>query len=151
LESLEMSAVQEYTSSKAASLNQEDAGSGIDTSNYSLPLKIFTFLYRPFFFDINGFLGLLASVENLILLLFTILVLRNGVVSGFKNGNFLLKGLLLYFLMGSIAFALILGNLGIMLRQKNMLFPVFFVFGLWVFYYAHSRKEKLYENTTRNQ
>lgn len=150
LESLEISAVQEYTTTKAASLNQEDAGSGVDTSNYSLPLKIFTFLYRPFFFDMNGILGLVASIENLILLLFSVLVLRNRIISGFKNANYLLKGLLLYFLIGSIAFALILGNLGIMLRQKNMLFPLFFVFGLWVFYNRHLRKEILNEHSTRN-
>ena len=140
LESFELSVIEEYSSNKAASLNQEDSSSGVDTSQYPLPLKVFTFLYRPFFFDINGVLAIVASVENLILLIFTFVVIKKGIVKGFRKANYLLKGFLIYFILGSIAFSLILGNLGIMLRQKNMFFPLFFLFGMWVIY-AHSKRK----------
>lgn len=140
LESLEFKAIEEYTSTKAASLNQEDASSGLDTSGYPLPIKIFTFLYRPFFFDINGILAILASVENLTLLVFTFAVIKKNIFRGFIKANYLVKGLLIYFIIGTIAFSLILGNLGIMLRQKNMFFPLFIIFGMWIFYYHRNQK-----------
>lgn len=138
LESLESQAIQDYTSNKAAKLNQADSSSGLDISGYPYPFKVFTFLYRPLFFDVNGFLAILASIENLILLFFTVMILRNSPVKGFKRGNFLLKGALIYFLLGALSFSLILGNLGIMLRQKNMFYPMFFIFGLWVYYQKYT-------------
>ncbi len=134
LESLEATAIEDYTSTKISKLNKITSGSGVDVSEYPFPAKFATFLYRPFFFDINGILAVIASIENLILLIFTFHVISNKPVKGFWEGNFLIKGIFIYFLIGTIAFSLILGNLGIMLRQKNMLIPVFFIFGFWVFY-----------------
>jgi hypothetical protein len=152
LESLETQAIQDYTSNKAANLNQADSSSGLDISGYPYPFKVFTFLYRPFFFDVNGFLAILASVENLILLFFTVMVLRNSPVKGFKRGNFLVKGALIYFMLGALSFALILGNLGIMLRQKNMFYPMFFIFGLWVYYQKYTSSLKpTHENPSGNK
>ena len=135
LESLETSAIDEYASTKAANLNKAQSGSGIDISSYPFPLKVFTFLYRPLFFDINGILAVLASIENLILLLFTVAILRNKPFAAFKGGAVIIKSMLLYFIMGAVSFSLILGNLGIMLRQKNMFIPYFIIFGLWVLYF----------------
>ncbi len=152
LESLEIESIQDYTSNKAAKLNQADSGSGLDISAYPYPLKVFTFLYRPLFFDVNGALAILASIENLMLLLFTIMTLRNNPIKGFKMGNFLLKGSAIYFILGALSFSLILGNLGIMLRQKNMFFPLFFIFGLWVNYYHHNTSLKpSHENSSSNK
>lgn len=134
LESLETQSIEEYTSNKAAKLNQADSSSGLDISGYPYPLKVFTFLYRPLFFDVNGVLAILASLENLILLLFTIKILRGKPIKNFKRADFLLKGTIIYFVLGALSFSLILGNLGIMLRQKNMFYPLFFLFGFWVYY-----------------
>ncbi|MBL4663865.1 MAG: hypothetical protein JKY22_10030 [Flavobacteriaceae bacterium] len=134
LESLETQTIEEYTSNKAAKLNQADSSSGLDISGYPYPIKVFTFLYRPLFFDVNGVMAILASLENLILLLFTIKVFRNKPIKSFKKANFLLKGTIIYFILGALSFSLILGNLGIMLRQKNMFYPLFFIFGFWAYY-----------------
>jgi hypothetical protein len=134
LESLESQAIEDYTSNKAAKLNQADSSSGLDISGYPYPFKVFTFLYRPLFFDVNGVLAILASLENLVLLLFTIKIFRNKPIKSFKRGGFLLKGSVIYFILGALSFSLILGNLGIMLRQKNMFYPLFFLFGFWVYY-----------------
>ena len=138
LESLESQAIQDYTSNQAAKLNQADSSTGLDISGYPYPYKVFTFLYRPLFFDVNGVLAILASVENLLLIIFTTMTIFNKPIKGFRRANFLLKGTLIYFILGALSFALILGNLGIMLRQKNMFYPLFFIFGLWVYYHKQS-------------
>jgi hypothetical protein len=139
LESLDSSVIEEYASTKASSLNKAGSGSGIDVSDYPFILKFFTFLYRPLFFDINGILAMVASFENLILLIFTILVLRRKPIEAIKKSNFLIKGMIIYFLLGAVAFSLILGNLGIMLRQKNMFIPIFIVFGFSIIFSKNSK------------
>ena len=151
LESLEATAIDEYASSKSSSLNKSRTGSGVDITNYSFPLKAFTFLYRPLFFDINGILAVVASVENFILLCFTGLVIFRKPYKAFRKSNFLIKGILLYFLLGTVAFSLILGNLGIMLRQKNMLMPWLIVFGLWSLYSFNKNKHSVYASPTANK
>lgn len=140
LESIESSAITEYASSKSSSLNKLKTGSGVDISGYPYPLKVFTFLYRPLFFDINGILAVVASLENFVLFVFSGLILFRKPLLAFRKVNYLLKGGLLFFLIGSLAFSLILGNLGIMLRQKNMLMPWLVIFGIWTLYLYQQRK-----------
>ena len=48
------------------------ATSGVDITSYSLPVQVFTFLYRPLFFDAPGLLGLIVSFENVFYLLITL-------------------------------------------------------------------------------
>lgn len=145
LESIESSAISEYASSKSSSLYKLKTSSGVDISGYPFPLKVFTFLYRPFFFDINGILAMLASLENFVLFLFTGLILFRKPLLAFSKANYLLKGGLIFFLVGSVAFSLILGNLGIMLRQKNMLVPWLVIFGIWTLY-LHQQRKHSYED-----
>lgn len=140
LESFESGAIEEYASKKSASLNQARSGSGVDISGYPFPLKVFTFLYRPLFFDINGILAIVASFENLILLLLTIRLFMSNVWRYIKQSSYLIKGILIYFVVSTFAFSLILGNLGIMLRQKNQLFPLFLIFVIWVLYLYQNRE-----------
>ncbi|NND64070.1 MAG: hypothetical protein HKN48_12840 [Flavobacteriaceae bacterium] len=152
LESLETTTIENYTAKKAANLNQADSSTGLDISGYPYPLKVFTFLYRPLFFDINSVLAILASIENLILLLFTFLIFRNHPWRSFRKGNYLIKGSILFFLMGALSFSLILGNLGIMLRQKNMFYPLFLIFGFWAYYYTTTTQLNTnYADSTSNQ
>ncbi len=134
LESFETEVIDKYATKKSSNLNRADTGSGVDISSYPYPLKVFTFLYRPLFFDINGILAVLASFENLVLLILTWKVIRNRPLMGFRKSNYIVKGMIIYFLIGAMTFSLILGNLGIMLRQKNMFYPLFLIFALWVLY-----------------
>jgi len=134
LESLEMENIEEFANTRVTTLSRERTGSGVDISGYPIPIKIFTFLYRPLFFDMNGVFALLASLENLILLIFTAFVVTSRPWSAIKKSSYVIKGMLVFFLLGTFLFSLILGNLGIMLRQKNMLIPVFIIFGIWVLY-----------------
>ncbi len=147
LESFETTSIEEFASKKASKLNKVGSGSGIDISAYPFPLKIATFLYRPFFFDSNGIMGVFASLENLILVLFTFSIFKNKPFKTFKTGNFITKGMVLFFILGTVSFSLILGNLGIMLRQKNMFIPLFLIFGILTIY----NNTKIYEGTSNNK
>ena len=140
LESLDVESIGEYSDEKSNNLSNERTTSSVNTSSYPYPLKVFTFLFRPLFFDANGILGLVASFENLVLLLFSIKILRNKFLQGFKNSSYLVKASGFLFLMGALSFSLILGNLGIMLRQKTPFIMMLIIFGFSVIAINKQRK-----------
>ncbi|MBC42549.1 MAG: hypothetical protein CML19_10025 [Pusillimonas sp.] len=146
LESLDIATIESYTTKKSTGLSAH-SGSGVDISGYPYPLKILTLIYRPLFFDSPNLLGFLASIENLILIIFTVKILLKKPFKAFRKAPVLLKGGLIFFVIGVCAFALILGNLGIMLRQKNMFMPLFLIFGWWVIYYGMERKNIIESKT----
>lgn len=105
-------------SQRASELSK--ATSGVDISSYSLPMQVFTFLYRPLFVDAPGMLGIIVSFENVFYVLMTIRLLGN--LNGWKfliTGNFLSKAAFISFLTISIALAQVSGNLGLAMRQKS--------------------------------
>jgi hypothetical protein len=95
------------------------ASSGVDITNYSLPMQVFTFLYRPLFFDAPGALGLIVSVENVFYLFITLKVFNLRGLRFLLKGNFIVKSAFLSFITVSIALAQISGNLGLAMRQKS--------------------------------
>jgi hypothetical protein len=102
------------------------ATSGVDITNYSLPLQVFTFLYRPLFFDAPGALGLFVSVENVFYLVLTAMMF--GRIKGWRfllGGTVLTKSAFLSFLTVSIALAQVAGNLGLAIRQKSQVMILF--------------------------
>ena len=133
-----------FASNKASLLSRSHTGSAVDVSSYPLPVKIFTFLYRPFFFDINSIPSLLAAIENALLLILSINILVNKPIESFKKAPFIIKGMLYFLIIGTLAFSQSLGNLGIMIRMRNMFLPGLIIFILWHFSYI-SRNES--ENT----
>jgi len=129
LDSFDSETVGKYSDTRSSNLSNDRTSSSIDTSNYSYPLKVFTFLFRPLFFDANGILGLVASFENLFLLFFLIKILKNRFLKGFNASTYLVKASAFLFIMGALSFSLILGNLGIMLRQKTPFIMMLIIFG----------------------
>ena len=101
------------------------ATSGIDINSYSLPLQVFTFLYRPLFFDAPGILGLIVSFENVFYLLFTLKVLNIRGIRFLITSNFLVKTAFFSFLTVTIALAQVSGNLGLAIRQKSQVMILF--------------------------
>ncbi len=95
------------------------ATSGIDISNYSLGLQLFTFIYRPLFFDAPGLLGIVVSIENVFYLLITLRLLNFQGIRYLFTSSFLVKSAFFSFLTVSIALAQVSGNLGIAIRQKS--------------------------------
>jgi hypothetical protein len=131
-----------FAINKASLLSRSHTDSAIDISSYPIPLKIFTFLFRPFFFDINSLPSLLASIENTLLLILTVSVFRNKPLQSFKKASFVIKGLIYFLIIGTIVFSQSLGNLGIMIRMRNMFLPGLIIFLLWHFSYINTNEKK---------
>lgn len=118
--------LESFSTSKATSLAK--AGSGIDFSGYPYPLKVLTFAFRPFFFDINGVPAFIASIENLIQLILLIFFFKNKSIEFVFKANIVIRAAFFYFVIGVLAFAPVMSNLGIIIREKNMLMPAFLIF-----------------------
>jgi len=137
IEDTSLDSIESFSNSRTEGLSRAHTGSSIDISFYPYPLKILTFLYRPFFFDINGIPAIIASFENLLLLVLSIVVLKNKPIQTFKAAPLTIQGLLIFLFVGTLAFSMSLGNLGIMLRMRNMFLPGMIIFILWSFSYRH--------------
>ncbi len=124
-----------FAEGKAAVLSRASASSAIDVSSYPFPLKVFTFWFRPLFFDARNLNGLIASAENLIFLIIFMRAMRAKPLAAFRKAPFVIKGLVFFLIVGSFAFSQSLGNVGIMIRMRNMFLPGMLIYLLWVFSY----------------
>lgn len=113
----------------------QGSGSAVDVNSYPWPLKIATFLYRPLFFDARSVGSLLSSVDNLILLVLTYHAFRFRPFETFRKAPFIAKGFLIFGILGTIAFSFSLGNLGVMIRMKNMFTPGILIYFMWCYSY----------------
>lgn len=139
LDEVSTESIEGYSETKVHVLSRS-AGTGVDMSSYPLPIKIFTFLFRPLFLDIRNITGLLASFENLILLILVYQTFRTGALSSFKAAPFPVKGIILFIIISSLGFSNILGNLGVMMRMKNMLTPGLLLFILYALTYKKQKE-----------
>jgi len=137
----------------ASSKNAEDlssAGSGVDMSTYPLPLKLFTFWFRPLFIDAPNILGLITSFENLLYLLLFLKILKRDFIKFILASPALVKMSLVIFLMSSFAMTFVMSNLGIIMRQKSMV--MYFIFFVIYYYLAQKKYLKLLKmQKLRNQ
>jgi hypothetical protein len=126
----QFSAVRSYELSKA--------GSGIDISNYPLPLKLFTFWFRPLFVDSPGAMGLIVSFENMLYLFLTAKLFQKGFIKFLRKSSALLKTSAVIFLGTSFALSATMSNMGIIIRQKSMImYYLFFVVLAFMDYKKH--------------
>lgn len=139
LDEVSSESIDKFSNVRASNLSRSHTGSSVDITSYPLPLKVFTFLYRPLFFDIHNITAVLASFENLVLLLLSIKVFKSSPFRKFKNSPFQIKGLILFVIVGTLAFSHIMGNLGIILRMKNMMTPGLLIFIFYVLSYRHPK------------
>ncbi len=117
------------------------SGSGVDMANYPLPVKLFTFWFRPLFFDAPGILGLIVSVENLIYLLLFFKIVKKDFIKFLKKSPITVKMSLTTFFLASIAMAFVMSNLGIIMRQKSMV--MYFLFFVIYYYLAQQKYDKI--------
>lgn len=129
MDELSLEAYSQFGEGKAGAL-AKGAGSGIELSSLPYPLQVFTFLYRPLFFDANNILALLASFESLIWLILTFNFINNKPLRVFKNSHLIILAAFAYWLIGALAFAPVMGNLGIIIRERNMFLPGFIIFAV---------------------
>ncbi|MEC4005496.1 hypothetical protein OX283_012570 [Flavobacterium sp. SUN052] len=146
IEEASIDSFNEFSDHKVAVLSTSNSTSAVDISSYPFPLKVLTFLYRPFFFDINGIPSVIASFENLLLLLLSIKVFKNRPIKAFKKAPFIIQGMMYFLIIGTLAFSQSLGNLGIMLRMRNMFLPGLLLFILWHLSYLEDKNEEDLKN-----
>ena len=127
-----------FTSHRADSLSQ--SGSGLNMASYTLPEKIFSFWFRPLFFDAPGILGVIVSVENLIYILLFLKIVRWDFFKFIKFAPMNVKMSLALFLITSFAMTFVMTNLGIIIRQKSMI--MYFIFFVIYYYLAHEKQLK---------
>lgn len=129
----------EFTTSRSASL--DNAGSGVNMAGYSLPEKIFTFWFRPLFFDAPGILGVIVSIENLIYILLFLKIFRKNFFKFLKSAPVNVKMSLVMFLTTSFAMTFVMSNLGIIIRQKSMI--MYFLFFVIYYFLADEKNRSL--------
>jgi len=109
----------------------ESAGSGVDMNSYPLPLKFFTFWFRPLFVDSPGSLGFFSSLENLFYLYLFLKICNRRFILFLKKSPYMVKMSAIVFVLTSFAMTFVMSNLGIIMRQKSMVM----YFGFFVIYY----------------
>ena len=101
-------------------------GSSVDIANMSLPMQLFTYLFRPLPFEANSIFALLASIDNIILLFLFI----TGIHAAIKKplpAHLLTHNRLfmwIYCLIAWVILSMTTANLGIAMRQKWMFAPM---------------------------
>lgn len=123
---------QDITNIRSKNLSRSNVGSAIDIRSYSVPLKLFTFLFRPLFVDAGNLFGFIVSVENLFYLVLALMILRFSSAIEILRMPLHLKASL--FVFGSTTFFMSnsLSNLGIIIRQKNMVMMMFLIIAAYL-------------------
>lgn len=102
----------------------ERSGADVAIVQSSLPMKVVTFWFRPFFIDAENAMGYIASVENVALLLIMAYILLHWrlVIATFRRVLYIRYAL---FLFGALTILLsaVNFNVGLGLRQKMMAMP----------------------------
>ncbi|WP_432712762.1 hypothetical protein [Pedobacter sp.] len=143
LDDVSTDSISQYSETKANNLTK-GSGSAVALAGYPFPFKVFTFLYRPLFLDVNNSLAIVSSIENLMLLILSVLLLIMKPFSAFKKAPMPIKSILIFFVICTCAFAITLSNLGIMLRQKTPVICCLLIFIFWSFAYRLYLKNKVH-------
>ena len=108
-----------------------DGGLGVDIASMPVIMRMFTYLFRPLFFDVGGLFGVIIGIENLILLIAALAgfyFFFKGYQSSlplFSRLFLVIYSIAMWFLLGNIT-----ANLGIALRQKWMFLPMILILSL---------------------
>ncbi|HEY9572124.1 MAG TPA: hypothetical protein VIR76_03300 [Pusillimonas sp.] len=98
--------------------------SSVDIASMSLPVQLFSYLFRPLPYEAGSIFGLAASMDNVILIF---LALVSG-IQIFKHRRKKLAGnrafMWFYCLLTWVVLAITTANLGIAVRQKWMFAPI---------------------------
>ena len=134
-------AIEEWSEKRTSDL--KSANSAVDIENYSQPMKLFTFLFRPLFIDSPNALGLIVSVENLIYLFLFLRCFSPRFLKFIIQAPWMVKMALTTFFVVSIALAQISSNMGIAIRQKSQVTYLFVLVLLAYADYAYREDRKL--------
>lgn len=111
----------------------------VDMSSYPLPLKMFTYLFRPLFIDAPNPMLLVYSAENLFFLLITLTLFRVSFIQWIRQQPLILKFSMVHVIVGTMVLCNALSVFGLFMRQKTM---VFLFLLLVIFAFIHHRNQK---------
>lgn len=146
IEDFSIDTLTELAGEKVGNLSSTHVGSAVNISQYSWPLKLFTYMFRPLFFDAHNIMAFLSSFENLTYLWLSFFIYRNWTPEAIRDMPLFIKAGMITFIPVTIAFMNSLANLGIVMRMKNMTMIYFLLFCFFLIAYNKKlRYQKLQE------
>lgn len=124
----------------------DGTGSFISLVDMPLALRPFSYLFRPFPFEVATATQLIASLQNIIFLVFFISVVFRNFAVGAWSRDFGGIAMILFGLAALMLLANVTPNLGIAFRQKQMLVPPLLI--AFVFFFINGRRQR--ETVSRN-
>lgn len=101
-----------------------DGGGGVDIASMSLPMQLFTYMFRPIIFEARSITAMAAALDNLILLYLFIMGGYALIKKKAKNFTENRKFMWVYVGLAWLVLAMTTANLGIAVRQKWMFAPM---------------------------
>lgn len=101
-----------------------EGGGGVDIANMSLPMQLFTYMFRPIIFEARSITALAAAFDNLILLYLFIVAFYSLIRKKSQKFTENRKFMWVYVMLAWIVLAMTSANLGIAIRQKWMFAPI---------------------------
>lgn len=101
-----------------------EGGGGVDIANMSLPMQLFTYMFRPIIFEARSITALAAAIDNLILLYLFIVGVYALIKKRSQNFTENRKFMWVYVILAWVVLAMTTANLGIAIRQKWMFAPM---------------------------
>lgn len=109
-------------------------GGTTSVGDASFPVKLFSLLFRPLFFDAHSTFGVIASVENLLAIFACLYVIAHWQdVLHLARRVMFIRFSLFFTLILTLSLALVYYNVGLGLRERVMLYPPIFatLVALW--------------------
>lgn len=105
-----------------------EGGGAVDLSSMSVPMKIVTYLFRPFPHEARSIPQLAASADNIVLIFVFLVAMLNILRRGSLGRAELNYFALIYSAQALFVLAMTTANLGIAVRQKWMFVPMLLFF-----------------------
>ncbi|WP_232826676.1 hypothetical protein [Cognataquiflexum aquatile] len=146
IEDFSLETLGDLAGQKVGYLNNSNVGSGVNLSSYSWPMKLFTYMFRPLFFDAHNIVSFFSSFENVLYLWLSLFIYRNWTPEAIRDMPLFIKAGMITFIPVTLAFMNSLSNLGIVMRMKNMTMIYFLLFCFFLIAYnKHLRLLKVQE------
>jgi hypothetical protein len=131
IDDLSVQSLNHVANGTAFLLGQSYTGSAVDVQSYSYPVRIFTYLFRPLFFDVHNVITLVSSFENLTYMIIVFWAIPLFRWKDIKAMPTWMKIGVLTFVFSTLVFSSSLGNLGIIMRMKNMTMIYLLMYCTW--------------------
>lgn len=126
-----------------------DGGGGVDIASMTLPMQLFTYLFRPMLFEASNLFEFAAALDNLVLLLLFFIgcySLFRGLKFNLETGSIFISA---YALGVWLILSMTTANMGIALRQKWMFVPMIIFLIIAIAGRSHMRYVRLPEDNDR--